>query len=53
MGEVKDELDRTQRKAARGRADHTPVLIYNVLFLGLGAIVGLIVMMVLLIYYFA
>ena len=53
VGEMKDELDRTQRDVARGRADHTPVLIHNVLFLGIGAFVGLIVMTILLIYYFA
>jgi type II secretory pathway component PulF len=53
VGEIKDELDRTQREVARGRADHTPVLISNILFLGIGAFVGLIVMMILLIYYFA
>ena len=53
VGEIKDELDRTQREVARGRSDHTPVLIHNVLFLGIGAFVGLIVMMILLIYYFA
>jgi type II secretory pathway component PulF len=53
VGEIKDELDQTQREVARGRADHTPVLISNILFLGIGAFVGLIVMMILLIYYFA
>lgn len=53
VGEIKDELDRTQRKVARGRSAQTPVLIHNVLFLGIGAFVGLIVMMILLIYYFA
>ena len=53
VGETKDELDRTHRDVARGRADHTPVLIHSVLFLGIGAFVGLIVMMILLIYYFA
>jgi hypothetical protein len=53
VGEIKDELDQTQREVARGRSDHTPVLISNILFLGIGAFVGLIVMMILLIYYFA
>jgi type II secretory pathway component PulF len=53
VGEIKDELDRTQREVARGRSDQTPVLISNILFLGIGAFVGLIVMMILLIYYFA
>lgn len=53
MGEIKDELERTQRKVARGRSDITPVLISSILFLGIGAFVGLIVMVILLIYYFA
>jgi type II secretory pathway component PulF len=53
VAEIKDELDRTQRKAARGRAPETPVLIHNVLFLAIGAFVGLVVLAILLIYYFA
>jgi hypothetical protein len=53
VGEIKNELDRTQRKVARGRADITPVVIHNVLFLGIGAVVGLVVLVLLLIYYFA
>ena len=53
MSEVKEELEQTQREAARGRADDTPVLVHNVLFLIIGAFVGLVVLTILLIYYFA
>lgn len=50
---MKEELDRTQRKVARGRAEDTPLLVHNVLFLIIGAFVGLLVLTILLIYYFA
>jgi hypothetical protein len=53
VGEIKEEFDHAQRKAARGRATETPVLIHNILFLIIGAFVGLVVLTVLLIYYFA
>lgn len=53
VGEIKDELEGAQRKAARGRAPDTPVIVHNVLFLIIGAFVGLLVLAILLIYYFA
>jgi hypothetical protein len=53
VGEIKDELEGAQRKAARGRASETPVIVHNVLFLIIGAFVGLLVLAILLIYYFA
>jgi hypothetical protein len=48
---VKDEADRVQRKAARGRDDATPALVHHVLFLIIGAFVALVVGIVLLLYY--
>jgi hypothetical protein len=53
MSEIKQELDETQRKAGRGRAQETPVIVHNVLFIGIGAFVGVVVLIVLLIYYLA
>jgi hypothetical protein len=53
VGEIKEEFDHAQRKAARGRAAETPVLTPNILLLVLGAFVGLVVRTVRPIYYFA
>ena len=51
MTEVKDELEQTARKAARGRSDETPVIVHHVLFVGIGVFVGIVVLTILLIYY--
>lgn len=53
MAEVEDELERTARKAARGRSDETPVIVHHVLFLGIGLFVALVVGTIFLIYYLA
>jgi hypothetical protein len=53
VAEVKDDRERTARKAARGRSDETPVIVHHVLFAGIGLFVGLVVLTVLLIYYLA
>ena len=53
MSEIKQELDETQRKAGRGRATETPVIVHNFLFLGIAAFVGLVVAIVLLVNYLA
>jgi hypothetical protein len=50
---VSEQFDRTARKVARGRSDETPVIMHTVLFIGIGAFVALIVLVILLIYYLA
>jgi hypothetical protein len=51
--EIKEELDETQRKVARGRSETTPLLMHNMLFVIIGTFVGLLVLTILLIYYLA
>ena len=51
VAEVKEDLERAARKTARGRSEETPVIVHHVLFLGIGAFVGLLVLTILLIYY--
>ena len=53
MDDVKEEVERTERKIARGRSETTPLLVHNVLFVVIATFVGLVVLTILLIYYFA
>jgi type II secretory pathway component PulF len=53
VDDIKEEADRTARKVARGRSETTPVLVHNVLFVVIATFVGLVVLAVLLIYFFA
>ena len=51
MDGLKDEAERTARKVARGRSETTLVHVHSVLFVAIGLFVGLVVLIVLLLFY--